>query len=147
MSTEVKRIYLDTCAWCRPFDYPSNTRIFDESDAVARILRKVDAGEFEIIGGSVLLAEISMITPKFKEDAVTSLVKHIVADFYPVTDNAEKKARQIMKVCGISAMDALHIAIAQDNNAEIFVTTNDIILNKSDCILKYGITIKNPCEV
>jgi hypothetical protein len=36
----IRRVYLDTCAWCRPFDDPSHPRILQESDAVAEIFKK-----------------------------------------------------------------------------------------------------------
>ena len=143
----IRCIYLDACAWCRPFDNPSNPRILQESDAVAEILRKVDSGEFEIIGSSALLAEITMIKPKIKEETVQSLVKHVVSSFTIVTGNIEKLAVEIMESCAIDAMDALHIAVAIENKAELFITTDDIILNKAKCISRYKITVKNPCEV
>lgn len=93
----IRRVYLDTCAWCRPFDAPSHPRILQESDAIAEILKKVDSG--------------------------------------------------IMKTCAIDAMDALHIAVAIENEAEVIITTDDIITNKTNCISTYKITVKNPCEV
>lgn len=143
----IRRVYLDTCAWCRPFDAPSHPRILQESDAIAEILKKVDAGEFEIIDSSALHAEISMITPKIKEETVLSLVKHVASRFAVVTDNIEKLAAELMKTCAIDAMDALHIAVAIENEAELFITTDDIIINKTNCISTYKITVKNPCEV
>ena len=128
----IRRVYLDTCAWCRPFDAPSHPRILQESDAIAEILKKVDSGEFEIIDSSVLHAEISMITPKIKEETVLSLVKHVASSFAVVTDNIEKLAAELMKTCAIDAMDALHIAVAIENEAEVFITTDDIIINKTN---------------
>ncbi|MCK5661618.1 MAG: PIN domain-containing protein [Methanosarcinales archaeon] len=143
----IKQVYLDTCVWCRPFDDPSHQRILMESDAVIDILRMVDARDIEIIGSSVLLAEISMIASKIKEDAVLSLVKDVVASFETVTDAIEKLAIQIMQTCAIDSMDALHMAIAIENEVELFLTTDDIILNKAKCISKYNLIVKNPCEV
>ncbi len=143
----IRRVYLDTCAWCRPFDDSSNPRILQESDAVARILRNVDARDFEIIGSSVLLAEISMITPKIKEETVLALVRYIANGFADITNDIEKLAAELMKTCAIDAMDALHIAVAIENKAELFITTDDIILNNANCISRYNITVKNPCEV
>lgn len=102
---------------------------------------------FEIIGSSALLAEISMITPKLKEETVLALVRYVTNSFADVTNDIEKLASELMKTCAIDAMDALHIAFAIENNVELFVTTDDIILNKAKCILRYNITVKNPCEV
>lgn len=138
---------MDTCAWCRPFDKLSDQRIIQESNAVAEILRKVDSREIEIIGSTVLLAEISMIIPKIKEETVQSLVKHIAHSFPDVTNAVEILAKELMQACAIDAMDALHMAVAIEDKAELFITTDDIILNKAKCISEYGIIVKNPCEV
>ena len=88
-----------------------------------------------------------MITPKIKEETVLSMVKHVTSRFAVVTDNIEKLAAELMKTCAIDAMDALHIAIAIENEVELFITTDDIILNKAKCISRYRIIIKNPREV
>jgi len=39
-----------------------------------------------------------------------------------------------MKECGINAMDALHIAVAGENDVNIFITTGDDILKQRGCI-------------
>ena len=59
------KLYLDTCVWCRPFDYPEE-RILVESDAFLEVLRRVNR-DFEIIGSAALLAEIEFISSQKKE--------------------------------------------------------------------------------
>ncbi|KCZ71858.1 hypothetical protein ANME2D_01913 [Candidatus Methanoperedens nitroreducens] len=88
-----------------------------------------------------------MITPKIKEETVLSLVRHVTNSFAVATNTIERLAAELMQACTIDAMDALHIAVAIENKAEVFITTDDIILNKAECILRYKITIRNPCEV
>ncbi len=88
-----------------------------------------------------------MITPKIKEEAVLSLVRHVVISFAVATDSAERLATELMRACAMDAMDALHLAIAIENKAELFITTDDNILNKTKCISGYKIAVKNPCEV
>jgi len=39
-----------------------------------------------------------------------------------------------MKECGINALDALHIAVAVENDVNIFITTDDDILKRRGCI-------------
>jgi hypothetical protein len=62
----LKRIYLDTCVWCRPFDQPANERIVLEAAAVKRLMNKVDSGEIVILGSSILLLEVSLISRNTK---------------------------------------------------------------------------------
>ena len=66
-------IYLDTCVWCRPFD-EENERILRETNALLSILKKVDEGAIEIIGSSVLLAEVSLISSKEKREALEGIM-------------------------------------------------------------------------
>ena len=51
-----------------------------------------------------------------------------------------------MKECGIDAMDALHIAVAVENDVNIFITTDDDILKRRGCISKW-VEVENPKEV
>ena len=63
------------------------------------------------------------------------------------TDKIKGLAIELMEECAVDAMDALHIAVAIENKVELFLTTDDIILNKAKCISRYNIIVKNPCEV
>lgn len=140
-------IYLDTCVFCRPFDELSNQRIIQESNAVAQIIRRVDAGEFEVISSTILLAEISLISSTIKQESVLLLVKEVADRSVIPTETTKGLAIELMQECAIDAMDALHIAVAIENKVELFLTTDDIILNKAKCFSRYNITVKNPCEV
>jgi hypothetical protein len=52
-----------------------------------------------------------------------------------------------MEDYNIGTMGAMHLAIAIDNQVEVFLTTDDNILKKADQISRYGIEVKNPGEV
>lgn len=137
------KLYLDTCVWCRPFD-EENERILRETNALQSILKKVDEEEVEIIGSSVLLVEVSLISFKEKKESIEELINK-VCKIVTLTENSIKLAEEIMQRCKINAMDALHLSIAAEN-ADIFITVDDEILNKSKCLSKY-LSIKNPIEV
>ena len=70
---ELKRIYLDTCVWCRPFDEPSH-RVTEEAEAFFRILRMVNEEEV------VLDDEIDRIRGDEKREAVNELVHRAVSE-------------------------------------------------------------------
>ena len=105
-------IYLDTCVFCRPFDELASQRIIQESNAVSQIIQKVDAGEFEVISSTILLAEISLISSTIKQESVLLLVKEMANYTVIPTDKIKGLAIELMEECAIDAMDALHIAIA-----------------------------------
>ena len=137
------KLYLDTCVWCRPFD-EENERILRETSALLAILKKVDKEEIEIISSSVLLAEVLLISSKEKREAIEELINKVCKIVF-ITENSIRLAEEIMQRCKVNAMDALHLSIAA-KNADIFITVDDEILTKSECLSKY-ISIKNPVEV
>ena len=78
----MKRIYLDTCVWCRPFDEPSQ-RVTEEAGAFFRILRMVNEGEV-VITSSVVLDD--------ETDRIRNAEYFITAD-----DNILRKSKDIMR--------------------------------------------------
>ena len=141
------RTYLDTCVWCRPFDAIASDRILQEAESVNKLTRKVDNNEIEIIGSGVLLFEVSMISDDLKRTSVEKLIARVATEISPVTVSTKGLAGQIMNSCGVDAMDAVHLAIAVECGAQVFLTTDDAILASADCISAYNIMVKNPTEM
>jgi len=141
--SEVLRVYLDTCAWCRLFDEPSE-RVEMEANAVIRILARTDMGEFEVVGSTAILAEIDMISNEEKKQAVRDLVEKSCRIVW-VKEEDFKLAEEIAKSCRVSFMDALHIAVAS-RCADVFVTVDDELVRKKDCLKRY-IDVESPVDI
>jgi predicted nucleic acid-binding protein len=137
------KVYLDTCVWCRPFDRPT-PRIIRERRAVHKILSLADEGKIEIVSSGVALFETSMIDDSEKRSAVFDLIYKSTTIFAEITEKVKKLAVELADRCDLGNMDAAHIATAIDSNAQIFLTTDDEILEKTECISKFGIIVKNP---
>ena len=138
------RVYLDTCVWCRPFDEVRDGRILDEAMAFVRIVGKAERDGITVLGSDVLLFELSLISPPEKRKAVEELIAR-VAEITHLTERSKEEAEEIM-ACGMNAMDALHIAVAVENGANMFITTDDDILKRRVCLSGW-IEVKNPKEV
>lgn len=139
------RVYLDTCVWCRPFDRPAK-RVTEEARALHRILSLADREEIEILSSSLVLFEASFIEPAEKRESVTALIRKSSLPFTKARDAIEELARKLIDECGLDSMDAAHVAAAVNGGADTFLTTDDGILNKSTCISKFGIIVKNPVD-
>ena len=113
--------------------------------AFVEILRKEGRNEILVLGSSVLLFEVSMISSDEKRKAVAEIIAR-VAKVTHLTERSKEKAEGIMKKCGINAMDALHIALSVENEVDVFITTDDDILKRRGCISKW-VEVKNPKEV
>jgi len=105
----ITKLYLDTCVWCRPFD-KADERILKESEALVKILRMADKGQIEILGSSVLLAEISLLSLEEKRAAVEALIRKSCR-ILKLSRDVTYLAERIMKDCGIDAMDAFGYCI------------------------------------
>ena len=139
----LKRIYLDTCVWCRPFDEPSQ-RVAEEARAFFRILRMVNEEEVVITSSVVLDDEIDLIRRDEKREAVTKMVSRAVSER---TGYIPKRYREIMDILKLKVRDAAHLACALESNVEYFITADDNILRKSKEVMRrYKIKVCAPIE-
>ncbi len=137
------KIYLDVCCLNRPFDDQSQDRIRMESEAVLIIIGHLEARDWEWIGSEIIDFEIDQ-TP----DNERRRRAHLIADRshkkVVLTEEIKLRASYLHKI-GFPAIDALHIACAESEKTDIFLTTDDRLLNlvttvKSDLQVR----LKNP---
>ena len=117
-------IYLDNCCYNRPFDDQSQERIHLESEAILAVLKLGQMKKVNIVGSEILELEINRMLDENKKRKVLDLYK--VADmhiFY--TDKIRKRSEEIMSVSNIRTFDGLHIAAAEEANADVLLTTDD----------------------
>lgn len=138
-------VYLDTCVWCRPFDRPTQ-RVTEEARALHGILDLADKGKIQIISSSLVLFETSFIEPIEKRESVVALIHRSSAQIAGATEAIEGVTQKLQDECGLDPMDAAHVAMAINEGIDIFLITDDGIVNKSECISKYGIIVKNPVD-
>lgn len=108
------------------------------------ILSLADEARIEIIGSGIILFEASMIDPSEKRDAVLALVSKSLTRFVELSQGVEELSKELVEECGLSSMDAAHIASAIKGDGDIFLTTDDEVLRKGKCISKFGISVDNP---
>ena len=117
-------IYLDNCCYNRPFDDQMQERIHLESEAVLTILKMGQMKKIIIVGSEILELEMNRMMDENKKQKVLDLYN--VADMrIPYTDGIKKRAADIMSVSNIRTYDSLHIAAAEEANADALLTTDD----------------------
>ncbi|MBI5253991.1 MAG: PIN domain-containing protein [Euryarchaeota archaeon] len=141
----MKRVYLDTCVWCRLFDVIDHKKIREEFRAVSRLVDAARNGKVSIMKSEVLFYEVSKIEGE-ERTTVEKLIDEIATEEIKTSENTRKTYENVAKECGLKAVDALHLALAIENNVDVFLTTDDEILNRRKCIEKHGILVKNPTE-
>jgi len=129
------KIYFDTCVWCRPFDEPDEF-IIREVEAIEMILDLHDHGEIKIVSSDLVISEASLISNERKRRAVIELIKSLSDDIVKVDDVSINLAEKIKEDCNLTAVDALHVALAS-KFADVFITVDKGILRKVTCLQKY----------
>ena len=119
------KIYLDNCAYNRPFDNQSQIRIFLETQAKLHIQRLIADNKLILVYSYMSIFENNDNPHEGRNLSIADFLKH--ASLFVNYDKAEKveaKAAQIMEF-HIKNKDAIHIACAIEAGCDYFITTDD----------------------
>lgn len=137
-------IYLDNCCYNRPFDDQMQERIHLESESILSILKMGQMKKVIIVGSEILELEINRMLDENKKRKVLDLYK--VADMRILyTDKIKKRSEEIISVSKIRTFDSLHIAAAEEANADVLLTTDDKFEKMSEK-LDLKIRVLNPLK-
>jgi len=117
-----RKIYLDVCAYNRPFDNQLDRKIALEAEGVIAILMECLAEHFVLVSSDIVKFEVSLIPDTERKNAVgslSSLANTVVEIDDGVIENAKK-----LEELSISPFDALHISCAEKGGVEFFITTD-----------------------
>ena len=118
------KIYLDNCCYNRPFDDQTQERIHLESEVILAVLKMGQMKRVSIVGSEILELEMKRMQDENKKRKVLDL--YGIADMHiPYSEKIRKRSVEIMSVSQIRTFDSLHIAAAEEANAEILLTTDD----------------------
>jgi predicted nucleic acid-binding protein len=130
------RIYLDACCLQRPFDDQTQPRIRVESEAVLAVLAAIEAGDAILVTSEALEFEIQRIPDEHRRTEALAMLA-LAKERLTLTDATEALAAKLEQA-GVTAMDALHVALASEASADFFATTDDRLLRK----LKSSLNLK-----
>ena len=134
------RVYLDNCCFNRPYDDQSQQKILLETEAKLNIQQKIKTNQVELAWSYILDFE--------NNDNPNEIVKLAISKWKNLSKidiiESEKlltKAEEIKRL-GIDEKDAIHIACAIEGGAEIFFTTDNLIIKRGESISE--IKVLNP---
>lgn len=136
------RIYLDNCAYNRPFDDKNQMSIGMEADAKLQIQEDIRNGIYELVWSYMNEYENSENPYEDKREAI-GVWQEIAS--YKCFPNEEilKKGKQIQQI-SIKPKDSLNLACAIFCNCRYFITTDKVLLKKAALIS--DIEIINPID-
>jgi predicted nucleic acid-binding protein len=119
-----RKIYLDVCCLCRPFDDQTIHRIRMETEAVTEILKRC-MSDWELVGSEAIESEISQISDEERMENAESLLQFATSRVV-IDEGLEAVARGYHRF-GLEPFDALHLACAESVGA-VFLTTDDALI-------------------
>ena len=132
---------MDVCCINRPFDDLSQDRVQFESDAVLIILSRCESEEWTLVSSEVVDLELAESSNREKLDKVRALCS-ISKERLVVDEAAAEQAIEFQR-CGIKEMDSLHLAVAEENEIDVLLTTDDAFLSAAKRI-NTNVIVANP---
>jgi predicted nucleic acid-binding protein len=110
-------------------DDQSQARVRNEAEAVEGILHLVREGRATWVSSTALEIEISRNPDAERRQDVAALLTFSNEVVVPRSRSAERAA--FLRKLGFGAFDALHLASAEQGQADVFLTTDDGLLRRS----------------
>jgi predicted nucleic acid-binding protein len=123
MNFQPKRVYLDVCALCRPYDDQRQARVRLETTSVELILAHVRKNKIALIVSPIHDAEIEATADREERSQLMLQLRQLGTR--PVFDlRAAQQRAEYLTAHGMGIADAAHLAFAEQSQAE-FVTVDD----------------------
>lgn len=139
----IKRLYIDVCTLCRPFDDQNQMRIRLETDAWFLILNAIKQGGYEMAVSPVHTQEITAISEAQERYELLSLLSR-----YGLVESCDHKVVRVRaeELCRLrfGVADAAHVTYAEVL-ADAFISCDDKLLKKCRTH-KLKIPAMNPVE-
>jgi len=126
------RIYLDNCAYNRPFDDQTQIKISLETEAKRHIQRLITEKAIDLVYSYVNRFENDKNPHPANRKSINEFFKNAV--FYidhTHSHNVEERAVTIMQ-SGIKTADAFHLSCAIEGACDYFITTDKLLLKFPD---------------
>jgi len=136
------KVYLDNCCFNRPFDDQSHVRILLETEAKLAIQDRIRSGALDLVWSYVM--ELENTANPF-EDRRTNISTWRSVALVDISESDKIVVRaESLADLGFRAKDALHISCAIEASCQVFLTTDNGILNKGGLVPELAII--NPVD-
>lgn len=127
-ASSIKRVYLDVCVLCRPFDDQQQMRIRLETSAAELILTHLQVNRRQLIFSSVHQVEIAAIRNTEERQQLLLLLEQVGTAAHCNLALARQRAQELTAQ-GMGAADAAHVAFAEQTLAD-FVSVDSRLLKQ-----------------
>ncbi len=124
-----KKLYIDVCTLCRPFDDQNIMRIRLETDAFYLILQSIREVYYNMVVSPVHLEEIHGIEDIRERLELITMLNTLGVNSSCNLRNVRERAEYFVSL-KFGVADAAHLAFAEAT-ADVFITCDDRLLKKS----------------
>ena len=137
------RLYLDLNCFNRPFDDQTQDRVARETAAVLWILQRIVDRSDELAWSTILSYENSQHPLADRRDEIARWADFAVVTL-PISARLMVRARELADQ-DVPALDAAHVASAEEGGCERFLTCDDRLLRKARR-LNVRLAVMNPVK-
>jgi predicted nucleic acid-binding protein len=135
------RLYIDLSCFNRPFDDQRQERIHLETEAFFAVLTRVVEGPDTLLWSWAMTFENDKHPNPDRREEIAAWEARSERSI-GLSNTLEERARQITKL-GIASLDALHLASAEEGQADVLLTCDDALVRRSGR-LNLALRVLNP---
>jgi hypothetical protein len=110
----MKRLYLDVCTYCRPFDDQNFLRIRLETDAFYFIARYIKEGQYKTVISPIHFKEVNVIPLLKKRIEIQTLLNQVDTETTYDAKKAHQRADELHAL-KFGVADAAHVALVLED--------------------------------
>ena len=123
------KIYLDTCAFNRPYDKSDELKVLLEARSVLLIQMFIAVGLFDLVASYMLIYECEQSPYRDKRISIEHYIQKFTKCFVGIENKAEiEELAKVIMSSGVKFKDACHLAAAQKAKCDFFITTDKRLL-------------------
>ena len=139
-------LYLDTCVLKRPFDRLDQPGVRLEAEAFLKLLAEIGAGNHSWTTSTVVVHENAANPVEDRRKAAAAYLTR-ASQTISLTPSIQTRASRLHRA-GLGALDALHLACAEQARVDAFVTVDDQILRFARRgSVRLRVKVSNPLDI
>jgi predicted nucleic acid-binding protein len=139
-----EKIYIDTCALNRIADDHSQPRVRQEAEAMVGILELVAAGRLFWSASTVLHFEVQRTPDPIRRAGTLKLLSNAAETVSPTPKTLQRASDLASN--GLAYLDSLHLAMAEQQDVDSFITTDDRLLKLGTRLQIFRPELLNPVD-
>jgi predicted nucleic acid-binding protein len=139
------RVYFDVCCLNRPFDDQRQERVRLETEALLIVFGRCASGVWQWVSSGHVDLEIRRTPDRERRERLQLAASN--ADEVVAVESSHFGRAAALVAMGFRPADALHLACAEAGGVDVFLTTDDQLLRRSERLAaRLSVRVANPLQ-